>query len=114
MNIDITGHHVKITDALRLHIEDRFDKIKRHFKNITDVHFVLTVEKKIMKAEVIIKIGHGNFFAIDEQEDMYMAIDKLIDKLDSQLKKNKEKLTDHHPNEKINLDYEQEKHDNIK
>ena len=114
MDINITGHHVKITNAIQLYIENRFDKIKRHFKNITDVHFILTVEKKRMKAEVIIKISHGNFFAVDEQEDMYMAIDKLIDKLDSQLRKNKEKLTDHHHDERINLNYEQEKHNNIK
>ena len=114
MKIDITGRHIEITDALQLHIENKFARLKKYSENITNVHFILTVEKKRMKAEVIVNVNHGNLFAVDEQEDMYMAIDKLTDKLDSQLKKYKEKLTDHHPNERINLNYEQEQHDDKK
>ena len=100
MEINVTGHHVEVTTALQLYIENKFERLKRHFEGIINVHFILTVEKKRMKAEAIVNVNHGNLFAVDEQENMYMAIDKLIDKLDSQLKKYKEKLTHHHPNEK--------------
>jgi putative sigma-54 modulation protein len=99
MKINVTGRHIHITEALQLHIENKFKKIEKHFANIIDIHVILTVEKIRMEAEATLKINKDNIFANSEKEDMYMAIDELVDKLDRQLKKQKEKKMSHRRNE---------------
>lgn len=96
MHISITGHHIDVTKALRDYIDTKFSRLERHFDNMTKIHVILTVEKERQKAEAKIHISHGIVYADMEQDDMYAAIDRLVDKLDRQLKKHKEKNTDHH------------------
>lgn len=96
MQINITGHHVDTTPALREYISGKFERLERHFDNMTNIHVILSVEKDRQKAEATIHVSRGNIFADSEHEDMYAAIDALIDKLDRQIKKHKEKLSDHH------------------
>lgn len=95
MQINLTGHHVDITDPLRNFVDTKFAKLQRHFDHITNVHVVLTVEKLRQKAEATIHLSGGELFATSEHEDMYAAIDGLIDKLDRQVIKHKEKLRKH-------------------
>ena len=95
MQISITGHHVDITDALRSYVENKFNRLERHFDNMTNIHVILGIEKERQKAEATIHVSRGNIYADTVHEDMYAAIDGLVDKLDRQLKKHKEKLTDH-------------------
>lgn len=95
MQINLTGHHTDITPALRTFVHDKFERLQRHSDQITIVHVILTVEKGRQKAEATIHVSRGNLFAEVEHDDMYAAIDLLIDKLDRQLKKHKEKLNDH-------------------
>lgn len=95
MQISVTGHHVDITDALKTYVESKFEKLERHFDHVTDVHVILGVEKLIQKAEATVQISGATLFAEEQQEDMYAAIDGLIDKLDRQIKKHKEKVQDH-------------------
>jgi putative sigma-54 modulation protein len=99
MNINLTGHHVDITDSMRDYVNNKFDRLERHFDHVTDVHVVLGVEKLRHKAEATMHISGGTLFADSIEEDMYAAIDALVDKLDRQVKKHKEKLTDHHRSE---------------
>ncbi len=99
MQINITGHHIDITQALREFIQNKFTKLERHFDNMTSVHVILNVEKERQIAEASIHVSQGNIYADAEHEDMYASIDSLVDKLDRQLKKHKEKLTDHHRGE---------------
>ena len=99
MQLNLTGHHIDITDSLRNYIESKFERLQRHFDNMTNTHVILTVEKERQKAEATINVNRGRLFAEAEHEDMYAAIDSLIDKLDRQVKKHKEKLTDHHRSE---------------
>ena len=94
MQVSITGHHVEVTEALRAHVEDKFSKLKRHFDNVMDVHVILTVEKLEQKAEATVQISGAKLYADDTQEDMYVAIDNMIDKLDRQVVKHKEKNQD--------------------
>ncbi|HEY9149860.1 MAG: ribosome hibernation promoting factor [Gammaproteobacteria bacterium] len=96
MNINLTGHHVDITEPLRDYVNSKFDRLERHFDHVTDVHVVLGVEKLRHKAEATMHISGGTLFADAIEEDMYAAIDGLVDKLDRQVKKHKEKITDHH------------------
>ena len=99
MQISITGQHIDITQALRTYIESKFARLERHFDNMTNIHVVLNVEKERRMAEATIHVSRGKLFANAEHNDMYAAIDGLVDKLDRQLKKHKEKLTDHHRGE---------------
>ncbi len=96
MQINITGHHVEITPALRDYVQEKLQKIERHFSNITNVYVTLTVDKKFQqKAEAKVNLARGEIFAESESENMYAAIDLLIDKLDRQVVKHKEKMNNH-------------------
>lgn len=95
MQISVTGRHVEVTDSLRVYINEKFAKLKRHFDNVTDVHVILTVEKLEQKSEATVQIRGAKIFADDVQEDMYQAIDNMIDKLDRQIIKHKEKTGSH-------------------
>ena len=96
MQINLTGHHIDLTEALHNYVNTKFEKLERHFDHINDVHVVLTEEKERQKAESTIHVTGGNLFADAESSNMYAAIDELIDKLDRQIKKYKEKMNDHH------------------
>lgn len=95
MQINLTGHHVEITDALRNYVDNKFLKLERHFDHINNVHVILNVEKLNQKAEAKLNIDGGEIFAASENNDMYAAIDSLIDKLDRQVIKHKEKMKRH-------------------
>ncbi|MFT6624381.1 MAG: putative sigma-54 modulation protein [Cycloclasticus sp.] len=95
MQLDLSGHHVDITDALREYTHTKFAKIERHFDKVIDVHVILTVEKMEQKAEATIQLNGSKIFAEDTQENMYAAIDTLVDKLDRQVVKHKQKLNAH-------------------
>jgi putative sigma-54 modulation protein len=99
MQLSVTGHHIEITDSLRRYVDTKLAKIERHFDHMTDIHCVLTVEKLQHKAEATIHVGGGTIHAEQTEPNMYAAIDILVDKLDRQVKKHKEKLTDHHARE---------------
>lgn len=99
MQINLSGHHVEITTALREYVNSKMERLERHFDQVTDIHVVLDVEKLRHKAEATMHISGGDIFADAVEENMYAAIDALVDKLDRQLKKHKEKTTDHHRSE---------------
>ena len=101
MQVNFTGHHVEITNALRDYVHDKLERVERHFDNVTRVHVILSVEKLRHKAEATIHVAGNHLFADAVDEDMYAAIDALSDKIDRQIKKHKEKLTDKHRNDKV-------------
>lgn len=96
MQMNLTGHHVDITPALRDYVTEKLERLERHFDHVTDIHVILSVEKLRHKAEATLNVTGNNLFADAVEQDMYAAIDALVDKLDRQVKKHKEKLTDHH------------------
>lgn len=95
MQISLTGHHLDVTDALKNYVDGKFERLERHFDQVINVHVILTVEKLRQKAEATIHINGANVFADAVHEDMYAAIDGLIDKLDRQVIKYKEKKSSH-------------------
>ncbi|GAA0860236.1 ribosome hibernation promoting factor [Aliiglaciecola litoralis] len=95
MQINLTGHHVEITDSLRDYVDTKFTKLERHFDHINNVHVILNVEKLNQKAEATLHLSGAEVFATSEHNDMYAAIDALIDKLDRQVIKHKEKSKRH-------------------
>ncbi|BCN92788.1 ribosomal subunit interface protein [Thiomicrorhabdus immobilis] len=95
MQINITGHHIDVTDALRAYVTEKLSKLSRHFDHVTNVHVILTVEKQSQKAEATVHVSGTDLFAQHDTEDMYASIDGLVDKLDRQIVKHKEKISDH-------------------
>ncbi len=95
MQITISGHHVEVTPALREYVITKFDRLQRHFDQITNTEVTLIVEKLVQKAEAKVHVSGADIFANAESEDMYAAIDMLADKLDRQLIKHKEKMRGH-------------------
>lgn len=96
MQISITGHHVEITPPLREYVESKLLRLERHFERVIDIRVVLDVEKLNHKAEATFHARGKSLFADATADDMYAAIDALADKLDRQVRKHKEKQTDHH------------------
>jgi len=96
MQINLTGHHVEITPALRNYVENKCQRMERHFDHVTNMHVVLQIEKQRQKAEATVYVSGAQLFAEAENDDMYAAIDILVDKLDTQIRKHKSKLKDHH------------------
>ncbi len=96
MQVNVSGHHIDVTDSLRGYVESKFERLERHFDIVSDVHCILTVEKLRHKAEAKANVNGGTIFAESTEEDMYAAIDGLVDKLDRRVRKHKEKLVDHH------------------
>ncbi len=92
MQINFTGHRMEVTPALRTFTEEKFDKLERHFDKITAINVIFDVEKLRQIAEATILVAKGEVHASSESEDMYTAIDILVDKLDRQLIKHKEKI----------------------
>ena len=99
MQINLTGHHVDLTSPLRDYVNNKMERLERHFDNVTDIHVILSVEKLRHKAEATLHVSGARMYADAIEEDMYAAIDGLADKLDRQVKKHKEKITDHHRTE---------------
>ena len=95
MQIQIDGHHVDVTESMHDYIHNKLTRVERHFDQVVDVHVVLSVEKQRQKAEATVHLAGNNIHAESENDHMYAAIDALVDKLDRQVKKHKEKLTDH-------------------
>ena len=100
MQISLTGHHVDLTDSLRAYVDQKFEKLERHFDHVTNVHVILSVEKLAQKAEANMHVSGAEIYADSTHEDMYAAIDSLVDKLDRQLIKHKEKMKNHRGNNK--------------
>ena len=92
MQINLTGHHVDVTDSLREYVNEKFQRLERHFDHINNVHVILSIEKLRQIAEANMHLNGGEIFANAEATDMYASIDSLVDKLDRQLIRHKEKM----------------------
>ena len=93
MNLNLTGRHLEITPAIREHVLSKLDKVKRHFDNVIDINVILSVDKLVQKAEANVHVSGKNIFAETADDNLYVAIDALVDSLDRQVLKHKEKGT---------------------
>ena len=101
MNLTISGHHLEVTPALRGYVTQKLDRIMRHFDQVVDVRVLLTIEKQKEKegrqrAECNIHVKGNDLFAESSHHDLYAAVDELVDKLDRQVVRHKDRLQDHH------------------
>jgi putative sigma-54 modulation protein len=93
MNLHLSGHHLELTPAIREYLTSKLDRVVRHFDHVIDVNVILSVEREQRKAEASIHVRGRDLFAESQDTDMYAAIDSLVDKLDRQIVKHKEKLS---------------------
>ena len=101
MNVTISGHHLEVTPALREYVLTKLDRVTRHFDQVVDITVLLSIEKLKEKelrqrAEVNLHVKGRDNFVEQCSEDMYAAIDQLMDKLDRQVCRHKDKVQDHH------------------
>ena len=101
MNLNIAGHHVDVTPAIRDYVTSKLDRVIRHFDHVTSVQVILSVDKLVQKAEVTLHVKGKDIFADASHSDLYAAIDLLVDKLDRQVVKHKEKVSDHARDKRI-------------
>ena len=101
MNLQISGHHLEITPAIHDYVTGKLERVTRHFDNVIDVNVILSVDKLKQKAEVNLHLSGKDIFVESIEEDLYAAIDILVDKLDRQIQKYKQKIQDHHRGQKI-------------
>ena len=100
MNLTISGHHLEITPALRSYVTSKLDRLTRHFDQVVDIKVLLTVEKqkekdKRQRAECNVRVKGSDLFAEASHFDLYAAIDALMDKLDRQVVRYKDRVQDH-------------------
>ena len=95
MNLHLSGHHLEITPAMRDYITAKLGRITRHFDHVIDVNVILSVEKLKQRIEANVHLSGKNIFVECHDIDMYAAIDTLVDKLDRQILKHKEKSFEH-------------------
>lgn len=91
MNLTISGHHIEVTPAIRAYIVTKLDRMLQHFDNVIDVGVILSLEKLLQKCEITVHVRGKDLHVAAEEEDMYTAIDRVIDKLERQMVKHKEK-----------------------
>ena len=99
MNLNLTGNHVEITPAMHDYVLSKIERITRHFENIIDINVILSVDKLKQKAEATVNLRGKEIFVEAEGLDMYASIDNLVDKLDRQILKYKEKNIDRRDNQ---------------
>lgn len=95
MNLKVTGINIDITPALREYVEKKLDRIVRHVDNAISTSVTLSVDKLQQKAEVDLHLAGKSIHTESVENDMYAAIDTLMDKLDRMVLKHKEKRADH-------------------
>ena len=91
MNLNVSGHHLEVTPAIRDYVRAKIERVTRHFDQVIDAHVILTVDKLRQKAEVTLHVSGKDLHCECEQDDLYAAIDLLADKLDRQVLRYKDK-----------------------
>lgn len=97
MQVQVSGHQIEITPALRDYVDARRERLARRFDHLTSLNVVLEVEKNrlVNRAEGTLAAAGRVLHADAVDGDMYAAIDALFDKLDAQVRKHKDKLRTH-------------------
>ena len=95
MKMTLTGRHLEVTPSLREYAEKRIAKLEKYFHQLIDVYVIMSVEKLDHAAELLMNGDGVQFHAVEKAGDMYSSIDLLVDKMEKQIVKYKEKLTGH-------------------
>ena len=91
MKVDFTGRGVEIEDRIKEFTHGKLERLKKHFDEIHDLTVILSTEKYRHKAEINFLSQKRSFHGAEESSDMYQSIDRAIDKVETQVKKFKQK-----------------------
>ena len=91
MNIETTSRHYELTPALKEYAETKVEQLTKYFDNIVNAHIIFELEKYRHTAEVTIHINGKDFNSREESEDMYVSVDRVIEKIERQIIKYKGK-----------------------
>jgi len=94
MNLNVSGHHLEVTPAIRSYVQTKLERVTRHFDHVIDAHVILSVNKLKQKAEVTLRVRGKDLHCESEESDLYAAIDLMIDKLDRQVLRYKDKVNE--------------------
>ncbi|MCR4333363.1 MAG: ribosome-associated translation inhibitor RaiA [Sulfuricaulis sp.] len=100
MNVQVSGHHVEVTQAIRDYVLSKLERVQRHFDQVIEINVILSVQKLRQKAEINVHLPGKDIHVESDDADMYAAIDLMMDKLDRQIIKHKQKAYAH-PHEAI-------------
>jgi putative sigma-54 modulation protein len=96
MQINITGHHIEVTPALRAYVTEKLQRLTRHFDHVISTNVILKLDNHLQLAEATVHAAGKSLFATTADDDMYAAIDGLADKLDKQVRRHKDRVRGHH------------------
>ena len=96
MQMNISGHHIELTPALRAYVTEKLQRLSKHFDHLISIDVILKVEKIDQMAEATVQAAGRKIYADASAPDMYAAIDALSDKLDRQVRRHKQRLRDNH------------------
>src|SRR3989304_8318915 len=99
MNIIVTGRHLEVTPALKKYAEEKIKKFNRYLSNISEAIVTLSIEKYRHKVEVLLKVNGVLIQAEGITGEIYSSIDEVVEKLERQVKRYKEKLVSHRKGE---------------
>ena len=96
MQVSVTFRHIAATEALKSHATEKLSHLKKYFEDPVHVHVVLSTEKKSQRADIQID-SHGVLMRGEEESgDLYYSIDRAVEKLETQIRRHKDKITQHH------------------
>ncbi|MFL6671759.1 MAG: ribosome hibernation-promoting factor, HPF/YfiA family [Massilia sp.] len=100
MNLTISGHHLEVTPAIREYVQNKLERITRHFDQVIDSHVILAIDnltekEKRQKAEINLQVSGKMMHVESAAQDLYAAIDMLMDRLDRQVLKYKSMVQNH-------------------
>jgi putative sigma-54 modulation protein len=114
MNLTISGHHLELTPAIRAYAESKLARVTKRFDQVIDIHAIFSVgaaveKEKRHKAEINLRLKGKDLHAESIAQDLYAAIDTVIDKLDRQVIKYKERVQSHYatkfaPEQEVDLE----------
>jgi len=95
MNVQVSGHHVEVTQPIHDYVLAKLERVQRHFDHVIDINVILSVQKLRQKAEISVHLRGKDIHVESDDEDLYAAIDLMMDKLDRQIIKHKQKAYSH-------------------
>ncbi len=95
MNVQVSGHHVEVTQPIRDYVLAKLERVQRHFDQVIEINVILSVQKLRQKAEISVHMPGKDIHVESDDEDLYAAIDLMMGKLDRQIIKHKQKAYAH-------------------
>jgi putative sigma-54 modulation protein len=92
MNVSTTARQYDLAPALKDYAEGKVQHLKRYFDHIVNAHVVFSLEKYRHKVEITLHVNGKDFVSEEESDDMYVSVDRSVDKLERQLKRHKDKI----------------------